>query len=242
MSDDYVPRAGWEGDYEWVTEFYAKHYPGEVPRPCDCGMYDPASGLVLCTEKERLRCVATMPDRKAEARRQARKREVRSRRQFPGTEHNAAPRGTCRWCGQPVAWPKINWHGECSYQYALHTERHTQLAHIVRRDGPACADCGAWVGRWHGVWTCIDPQGQRTLLAKWGIEDPQGHVTVILWNSALEVDHEVALGLVAHLPAAERIPYFGPDNIKGRCVACHKIKTKADTAKIRALQRELGIR
>jgi hypothetical protein len=57
-----------------------------------------------------------------------------------------------------------------------------------------------------------------------------GQFWAIEWTTALELEHTVALWSVAHLPPDQRRAYFGPENLRLRCVPCHKPKTKAEAA------------
>lgn len=57
--------------------------------------------------------------------------------------------------------------------------------------------------------------------------------------SALEVDHEIPLWKVEHLPPETRRRYFGPENLRLRCPDCHKVKTAREAAE-RAVARRLA--
>jgi 5-methylcytosine-specific restriction endonuclease McrA len=50
-------------------------------------------------------------------------------------------------------------------------------------------------------------------------------MTVVVWETALELEHEIPLWMVEHLPPWERRRYFGPTNLKLRCKPCHQRKT-----------------
>lgn len=60
--------------------------------------------------------------------------------------------------------------------------------------------------------------------------------------TALELEHEVALWSVAHLPDDERRPYFGPTNLRLRCPTCHAEKTKAEAGTRAKGNRQMGLR
>jgi 5-methylcytosine-specific restriction endonuclease McrA len=52
----------------------------------------------------------------------------------------------------------------------------------------------------------------------------------------LEVDHEIPLWKIWHLPDDERRPYYGPDNLRLRCKTCHKAKSKREAAERASLK------
>jgi hypothetical protein len=255
---DLKPRIRYEGNPEgaeehnaWVREVFAKHHPGVTPAHCTCGYWGDEV-LVTCHPIDRKHCFKNVEKRLEHSYREEHKAMVRGRRQFPGPpfDGKGLPKGHCRWCGEPIKKPngEINlrrtWHPDCLHEYNLHTDHETQRAFIVQRDGPGCADCGVAVGRWqhHGMEDIEERRCGTDLywLEKYPRDRYPGPFHWCAWNSGLEVDHQIALGLIAHLPDEERRPYFGPDNIKGRCHACHAVKTKEDTRKIRALQKELA--
>lgn len=156
------------------------------------------------------------------------------------------------------------WHPECVEIYYLHTRSDTQRQLLIGRDGERCWDCAASPMIWHrgeahscivGPWA----QGQDWAADFWSREElgelPRGFDPVTFevidpdaWMlrggtcdirriSSLEVDHEVPLWKVAHLPPDERRPYFGPDNLRLRCPGCHKAKTAREAAERAEIRR-----
>lgn len=251
-------RPGWSEDQEendaWVRKVWANRKREGEPAPCDCGYFEPI-GLVTCDARERVKCRATAQTRLAKAIREERLKELRGRRAFPGCPFDGKGLGFgfCRWCGEEIIDPKSgkrntrrSWcaHGRCFHQYNLHTRREYQLPFLIDRDGMGCKACGAIEGKWGAVWVCDDFEGDMErhpwLVSRW--PEAAGPFHAIHWRSFLEVDHVTPLGLIAHLPPELRRPYFGPENLNLLCVACHKAKTKTDTAAIRVAQSQLFTR
>lgn len=143
------------------------------------------------------------------------------------------PANWCRWCGGEIVHGRVaqrGWHDgradepNCRRERELHTVKDVQLAFLIERDGQRCADCGENPERWHRRGLCSQmPQD----LEAWG-EAPWPRFSMVRRVSALEVDHDVPLWSVAHLPDDERRPFFGPPNLKLRCEPCHDGKTATE--------------
>lgn len=139
--------------------------------------------------------------------------------------------GGCRWCRGPLTGRRTSWHPECFDQYTLHTALWAQRRHVEERDGNHCAICRSSPIR------CLkgspttqlvtEPDGQRGYIHYHGVSFP----------SALQVDHITPLWALSVLPRADRIPFFGPSNLRLLCPDCHKAKTKRE-AQIRATHRK----
>lgn len=182
-----------------------------------------------------------------------RKAEASAYRKFPGRSDVPPPGpGLCSWCRQPVAkgirGAKRGWHDgrgdepDCLAEYYRHTRQDEQLRHLIRRDGPCCAGCGALVGRWFRESRPSDPEKLRSWGAAWARAYPAdiyvAELSFIGWSSSLQVDHRLALGVVVQtIPEPERWRYWGPMNLQALCHDCHVRKTKADTAEIRRLRK-----
>jgi len=152
-------------------------------------------------------------------------------------------RGWCSWCDGEIRTAngaRRNWHDgregepDCLYELRLHTDRRYQVPFLLRRDGPQCCDCGEMKGRWtHGGYP-TDMDKLRSWGAEWVRRYPAdvyvGPCTIISWETSLELEHEIPLWLVEHLPPWERRPYFGPDNLKLRCKRCHQRKSAREAA------------
>lgn len=247
-----VGSPAWRDDVEehdaWVREMFAKNHPGEEPRPCDCG-YFTTDALSSCSEAQRAKfCRPGAQKRLATHYRQEREKILRQKRVFPGPPCDG--QGGCRWCGKTILDAKgqpsktRSWHKDCLHTYFLHTRAETQLPHLIERDGKGCKNCGVWAGRWGHIWTennPVDSLARRPDLARW-LEGVDWPTTFITWFSGLEVDHVVALALVAHLPDDERRWYFSPENLQGLCHRCHVAKTTEDRRKIRALQANILVK
>jgi hypothetical protein len=157
-------------------------------------------------------------------------------------------RGHCAWCGDGITTlnaSRRGWHDgrdgepDCLLTFFLHTRPAQQYAHVAARDGEVCWDCkGAplKVVRGQEVWTYGDyerPQDWRDWHGDLGpkgavIGQLVGRYCQVEIKIGLEIEHEMPLWLVAHLPDEERRPYFGPGNLRLRCTRCHKAKTKRE--------------
>lgn len=184
-----------------------------------------------------------------------RQREVsataREKRKFPKPQHPNRGMGWCSWCGEKIMrteGPKAGqqnmqrtWHPDCVEAFFLHTRLPEQTAFLLQRDGLGCWDCGAIKGQWRqGV--ARDPDKLRTYGPSWVRLYPAdtfvAQFTATWWVSHHEVDHTIPLWSVADLPDEDRMVYFGPVNLRLRCVDCHKAKTAREAAE-RAARRRL---
>lgn len=165
----------------------------------------------------------------------------------------ALAKGHCRWCGGAI-WSdkdptKLNlrrtWHPKCLHRYYLHTRAETQLPFLIDRDGPGCRTCGKAVGRWgrHQSWQTgeaivLEP-GSDSYWAR-RVGPAEGPFCSIWWESGLQVDHVLALGLVVlTVPPATRWRFWGPTNLQAICHDCHVVKTAADVAAMKAARLSL---
>lgn len=132
---------------------------------------------------------------------------------------------------------------DCLFEYYVHTRQPEALAFLVGRDGPGCAHCGEFAGRWSwrpkrrvnelGLrW--FDPQEAQD------VDGPDGPMCAVTWASSLQVDHRLALAIVAlTIPEAERWVYWGPMNLQGLCHPCHVAKTRQDVIDLKATRARL---
>lgn len=167
-------------------------------------------------------------------------------------------RGWCRWCEAMILYesgPKAgrqnkhrHWHPACAIEYGLHSEASAQMDYLAERDGMKCADCGqgAQLARselgdhpWRG------DRETRWGYNRWKMDLPEiapgirlGGCCYVGWQHDLEVDHDTPLWKVRDLPAEERLPFYGPKNLRLRCKACHKAKSAREAAE-RAAERRL---
>lgn len=161
----------------------------------------------------------------------------------------ALPKGHCRWCGGEI-WSdkdptKLNlrrtWHPDCLHRYYLHTRAETQLPFIVERDGIGCRTCGKAVGSWGrssdwrtGEAIAYEPGNTDNYWVR-RVGPAEGPFCSIYWQSGLQVDHAIALGVVVlTIPEARRWRFWGPTNLQGLCHDCHVTKTKADVVAMKA--------
>lgn len=186
-------------------------------------------------------------------------RLIRERRSVPLPEGWKGA-GWCRWCLGYIDGryrKNMNWHRDCKQAWLLHSDRDVQTQFLIDRDGLECWDCKggwSWVREgetvlrwvWQGVPWCFPVKPSfndrdRLAMAGQAIEG----VTVGAFYSlhrrpnagTLEVDHDVPLWSVWHLETWERARYYGPTNLRLRCTACHKAKSKreaAERARLRA--------
>lgn len=225
--------------YDWIEA-----------RPCDCGQY--VEGM-LCTCRPAERKHKT-PARVAEIIQASRRREhlegLAKKREFPRL--GRCPLGVCYWCREPIVHGRVKQRSmhdgrkdepNCRWEYALRTHRDTQLAYLLRRDGNGCTDCGSVKGRFGCYWNCTS---EERALSWWKEapsarrdfpEPPAGPFSWIRWDSALEVDHFVALAVAfeAFPDPARRRWFFGPRNLRLLCADCHKAKTRLDRALLREI-------
>jgi len=162
-------------------------------------------------------------------REKARKRRQTGPRAFPmPSGGNRGKFGYCRWCGGMLLKPdatqnkKRGWHDgrgnepHCLYEFYLHTRAEQQRAFVVDRDGEKCWDCGEAPMHWR----------RGGVIHGWGT----GPYIEVTWCSALELEHEIPLWLIAHKPDDERRRFFGPENLRLRCARCHGAKTALEAA------------
>lgn len=239
-----------EENDDWVRNIWKKwNRPGE-PAPCDCGYYGD-QWLVTCDARDRLRCKADMPRRLEASHRDKHERFLRSKRVFPGTPFNKGP-GWCRWCGAWIVDPKTGeqhrsrtWcaHGDCLHEYNLRTDLETQRAHLLRRDGLGCFDCGDVQGAWAKsreanpeVWRNWGPKWERRYPADVWV----GELCTVAWNTRHEVDHFIALAVAFECfpDDGRRRWFFSPANLRLLCASCHKAKTNRDRALLREIANE----
>lgn len=178
---------------------------------------------------------------------------------MPATFNKNAPLGTCVWCGKDLPRNKDGspskvrrWHPDCVAAYRELIDTAHQVKLVEKRDGRRCFDCGrthyvvgvktwevgsGFCGLWFGDHSYI---GQGVHIYDWG--DVDGPFTPVRFREiALELDHDVPLWRVAHLPDEERIKYFRIENLRLRCRECHKAKTAreaAERAKLKRLARK----
>jgi len=146
----------------------------------------------------------------------------------PPLHHEARSGGTCRWCGLAIlheTGPRAgepnrrrSWHAECVETYKLAAWRKRQIKVVRKRDGACCAACGATPKKWLA--------SRRNSIDR----ETRARYVRIRRACALELDHTVPLWSVAHLPPDERRAYYGPENLKLLCPACHGAKTAREAA------------
>lgn len=198
-----------EENDQWVRDRWAQwERPGD-PRPCDCG-YHSDDWLVSCDERQRAECRRDLRKRLEYREREAHKRALRKKREFPGPPCDGKGTGWCRWCGAEINNPKTGqrhrqrtWcaDGRCLKQYYLHTSHISQRRHLRERDGRGCKACGS--------------------------------------ETYGDVDHLIALGAAweAFGAAPDRFRwFFSPANLQLLCGDCHRAKTRDDVAFIRKCQ------
>lgn len=221
------PRDSGARHESWVRRFFAQHHPNEEPRACDCGFWsDP--WLVSCTERDRVRCRKTAEVRLEQYHRRAHERALGAKREFPRLP-KAAPR-QCLWCRQVITLGRADrtmhdGRGDeprCRQVFNLHKDLDAQRAYLVERDGLGCVGCGHVAGRWARFWRCDAARAPE--------HGYDGETSVIVWRTALEVDHRIALALAweAFSGDERRRWFFGPANLRLLCSACHKAKTAED--------------
>jgi hypothetical protein len=161
---------------------------------------------------------------------------TRARRTVPLPECPSDGKRRCSWCTEEIvdkrAW-QMSWHRHCKRIWLLHYDRNVQTDFLIARDGNDCWDCRKG-GRWHANWpggTEIHVGSLAALLPARGrvsaMDDRHPDdlaqrkvegVIVGLYAASniagrcgeLEVDHEIPLWKIWHLPDDERRPYYGP--------------------------------
>ncbi len=185
---------------------------------------------------------------------------TRARRTVPLPRRPKNAERPCGWCTKEITGPYAHlrsWHPDCKRIWLLHYDRDAQARFLIDRDGYDCWDCrrgGRWwrldlvVPRfaWQGRPHCMP--GPKTE-AQWQEKFPfagqkvngviVGIFSAIEWRphcGSLEVDHEIPLWSIWHLPDDERRRFYGPENIRLRCNTCHKDKSKREAAERAALR------
>jgi hypothetical protein len=153
----------------------------------------------------------------------------------PPLHHDRRAGGLCRWCGEAILHEigprtgepdgRRSWHPACVEIYKLHAWPETQFAFVKKRDKARCADCGARPRKWLPA--------RRVSVDK----ETRGRFVRVKRVCALELDHATPLWSVAHLEPERRRPFFGPDNLRLLCPACHRAKTAREASQRAALRR-----
>lgn len=148
----------------------------------------------------------------------------------------AVPPG-CRWCGDPIE-PKLkkngepraiqtSFHSDCSRIYRRAQNPVLFYPDIVARNGERCAECGDQGKRW---WPTLG-RGNGGTSMFWDDEfDRLYDYTPVEYVPVLQVDHEIPLWKIAHLPDDERRWYFTLKNLQLLCMDCHPAKTAKEAA------------
>lgn len=150
------------------------------------------------------------------------------------------------------------WHEGCLGDYHLLTRPAIQRDHVRARDNGVCVDCGEvrvkiadWCQhdyRWRRfvrrgdlpVQVIVIPFDEMRKDWLLGLarppffddDDPQetGPACPVVYAEDWQVDHEIPLWKVAHLPDRERLWYHTLANLRTRCTPDHKRKTRAEAA------------
>lgn len=225
-----------------------KHVPTKYPEECQWALRQPDrhDGYTRCMSWDGCKKRCQRQNYKAREAQRIRRQEGTHPRSFPRPKNN----GGCSWCGEAVLKAdglldtRRGWHSgrhgepECLEAFFLHTRPENQRAHLMRRDGPRCADCHEAKGRWADR-AEVHP-GTRAWSGWERIYPPAiyaGPFCRIQWSGDIELEHNVPLWSVAHLPDDERSVYFGPVNLVFRCAACHAAKTRLEAAERAVLRR-----
>lgn len=178
-----------------------------------------------------------------------------SPRAFPPPKHARPERWEgpwCRWCGKPILCgrpirsrhdgreqPDGRREPNCAFEYALHTDRSVQFNHVARRDGERCFDCGARPMKW----LARGPMYICGSFTREGAEYVDGtRYTEVERVTALELEHDVPLWSTTHLTEDERRRFFGPENLRLRCAACHGAKTRGEAGARAKTKRQSKLR
>jgi 5-methylcytosine-specific restriction enzyme A len=155
------------------------------------------------------------------------------------TPHWESPKGHCRWCGKPVLHAdgkkagainlRRHWHDACLADYKVAAWPKEARKALSKRDKGRCCDCGEVAKKWLAR--------RRRPRKKVGVI--AGPYTEIRRKRAFEVDHEVPLWSIAHLPDGDRVRYFMLDNLRTRCPTCHKAKTLREGTARKAIKAAL---
>lgn len=233
-----------------IREFWARHYPGREPVPCDCGYYSTSEALVYCPPgRRKTECYGKTEKRLTAHYRWAHDQGLKKKRAFPGVPFPRPGPGNCCWCGQPMVHGRVKQRSahdgrkdepDCRHLWNLHIRLEVQQAHLLDRDGMGCRDCGVIVGTWKGQWRGeTDPAKVRAWSEAWARRcPPETYVGVFCWanwSTGLEVDHFIALAVawLAFPEDARRRWFFSPANLRLLCTACHVAKTGRDRLLLR---------
>lgn len=124
-----------------------------------------------------------------------------------------SPKGICRWCGASVPAPS-----------GVGRDTRTRWHPDCQRDFRVASGDVRFT-----VALLIERDGPRCTDCG---EIPDSY----------EVDHEIPLWKVADLPPERRIKYFGLENLKLRCVPCHKRKNGKEAAERAHFNRLAGVK
>ncbi len=141
------------------------------------------------------------------------------RPQIPFTD---APRGTCRWCGEPILHESGAKKGECNFRRRWHqpcvdtyyeSDPREARRSVRKRDHGRCAECGLDT---YALRRKLKGRGSHRKLRELGYKPRKS-----LW----ELDHIVPLiDGGGHEPA----------NLQTLCTPCHKDKTAREATRRRA--------
>ncbi len=141
--------------------------------------------------------------------------------------------GWCQWCDLEIV-PRLkkdgtphkiqsSMHRGCASEYWMAQNASKFRPLLIARDGERCVDCGAAPYAW-------GPQNPPSIVWRGWTRLGAAQYCEVKWRSLLEVDHEIPLWKVAHLPPAKRREYFKPGNLKLRCPTDHKLKSAKEAA------------
>lgn len=163
----------------------------------------------------------------------------------PPLPHFGAPKGYCRWCGEPVLYPvehkragevQVNrrWHGECTHQFGLATNQGYLRHYVYERDHGRCATCGRCGDR-HVAWR----QGVDVKSTAVFSDPDRGSFTcVIPVKIGWIADHKTPLWLVhknmlpryldGRMSLQEILWFWSLGNVQTLCKSCSRVKTAAE--------------
>lgn len=146
-----------------------------------------------------------------------------------------APRGQCRWCGQPITdengilQKRRRWHPGCVDVYLLHASREVQVAALLKR-AVHCESCKRPIPQYKPVgvrWT-VESEANPNSVSGYASDTTLTSYTEIVRCFMGHVDHKVPLWKVQNVPLPDRLWYYGPQNLQILCVPCHEIKTSSE--------------
>lgn len=160
----------------------------------------------------------------------------------PPLPHWESPKGSCRWCGQPVLKPdgsanlRRRWHDDCvaAYRVACFSSDMREAVHA--RDGGFCAQCGLHylhalpIPRPIPDWL---PHGRShpapSIASKrWSAVDfADGPYLPIYYARGWTADHVEPLHRVDRT-APDALRYWSLDNLQTLCLRCDEQKTTAE--------------